>query len=62
MAKKLDYDTAFKELNDIVNKLQDDELNIELLSQYIKRAQELKDFCYNRLREIEEDISKVVNA
>jgi exodeoxyribonuclease VII small subunit len=62
MAKKLDYDTAFKELNDIVNKLQDDELNIELLSQYIKRAQELKDFCHNRLREIEDDISKVINA
>ncbi len=62
MAKKLDYDVAFKELNEIVSKLQDDDLNIEMLSIYIKRAQELKDFCYSRLREIEDDINKVVNT
>ncbi len=62
MAKKLDYDSAFKELNEIVSKLQEDNLNIEMLSMYIKRAQELKDFCYTRLREIEDDINKVVNA
>jgi exodeoxyribonuclease VII small subunit len=58
MAKKMDYDSAFAELNDIVEKLQDEEINIEKLSVYIKRAQELKTFCSNRLREIEEEINK----
>lgn len=60
MAAKLNYDTAFAELQEIVEKMQDDEINIEKLSTYIKRAQELKEFCSKRLREIEEDINKSI--
>ncbi len=59
MAKKLDYDTAYAELQNIVSKLQEDDLDIEMLSTYIKRAQELKEFCFNRLREIENDINAI---
>jgi exodeoxyribonuclease VII small subunit len=50
MAKKLDYDNAFAELRDIVSKLQDADINIESLSQYLNRANELRQFCANRLR------------
>jgi exodeoxyribonuclease VII small subunit len=57
MAKKMDYDTAYKELAEIVEKIQDDTINIEKLSEYIKRAQELKNFCAKRLSEIEEEIN-----
>jgi exodeoxyribonuclease VII small subunit len=56
--EKLDYDTAYQELQDIVNKVQQDDIAIEMLSVYIKRASELKLFCEQRLREIEEDILK----
>jgi exodeoxyribonuclease VII small subunit len=62
MAKKMDYDSAYKELKELVSKLQDENLNIEMLSAYVKRARELKDFCYTRLREIEEDINNVINS
>lgn len=60
MAKKLDYDSAFSELKEIVTKLQDADINIENLSQYLNRANELKDFCSKRLREIEETIQKTI--
>ena len=58
MAKKLDYDSAYRELREIVSKLQDDNIEIEKLSEYIKRAKELKDYCAARLREIEDEINK----
>ena len=60
MAKKLDYDNAFAELRDIVSKLQDADINIESLSQYLNRANELRQFCANRLREIEETIHQTI--
>jgi len=60
MAKKLDYDSAFSELRDIVSKLQDSDINIENLSLYLNRANELKQFCSNRLREIEETINQTL--
>jgi exodeoxyribonuclease VII small subunit len=59
--EELNYDTAFDELKKIVQMLQSKELDIEALSSNIKRAQELKEFCYNRLREIEEDINQTIN-
>ncbi len=60
MAKKLDYDTAFSELRDIVSKLQDSDINIESLSQYLNRANELRQYCSNRLREIEDTINQTL--
>lgn len=60
MAKKLDYDTAFSELRDIVSKLQDSDINIESLSQYLNRANELRQYCSNRLREIEHTINQTL--
>ncbi|MBK8700553.1 MAG: exodeoxyribonuclease VII small subunit [Saprospiraceae bacterium] len=61
MAKKMDYDSAFRELKEIVIKLQDDDINIEKLSEYIKRAQELRAYCAERLREIEETIQTSIH-
>ncbi len=39
-------------------KLQDENLKIEKLNEYIQRAKELKEFCSNRLREIEEELKE----
>lgn len=52
----LNYDTAYKELEAIMNKLQQDDIKIEKLSEYLKRAKELKEFCSKRLRDIEEEL------
>ncbi|MBK8698059.1 MAG: exodeoxyribonuclease VII small subunit [Saprospiraceae bacterium] len=48
-------------MKEIVTKLQDDDINIEKLSEYIKRAQELRTYCADRLREIEETIQTNIN-
>lgn len=61
MAKNLDYDSAFEQLKDIVEKMQEEDIEIEKLSTYLKKASELKSFCYNRLREIEKEIETFVD-
>lgn len=59
MSKKLTYDTALAELNQILTTLQSEETGLDQISVLVKRAAELSDFCKTKLREIEEDIEKI---
>jgi exodeoxyribonuclease VII small subunit len=58
--EELNYDNAFAELKLIIEQIQDDNIEIEKLSNLIKRANELKQFCESRLRNIE-DMVKITN-
>lgn len=60
MSKKLTYDSAFKELNNILNLLQSDDIALDDLEKNIKRANELSEFCKERLRNIEDEVQKMV--
>jgi exodeoxyribonuclease VII small subunit len=59
MSKKLSYDTAFAELNQILNDLQSDDVSIDALSEKLKKASELTEYCKTRLRAIEEEVEKM---
>lgn len=59
MSKKMTYDTAYAELTKILNELQSDETGLDQLSDMLKRAAELTEFCKSKLRSIEADIEKV---
>lgn len=59
MSKKLTYDAAFSELNKILNDLQSEDTGLDMLSEKLKRAAELTDFCKTKLRTIEADIEKI---
>jgi exodeoxyribonuclease VII small subunit len=59
MSKKLTYDTALAELNQILTTLQSDDTGLDQISMLVKRAAELSTFCKTKLREIEEDIEKI---
>jgi exodeoxyribonuclease VII small subunit len=59
MNKKLTYDAAFAELNDILTSIQSDETGLDQLSEKLKRAAELTEFCKAKLRAIELDIEKI---
>jgi exodeoxyribonuclease VII small subunit len=59
MSKKMTYDTAYAELNNILISLQSDETGLDDLSEKLKRAAELSEFCKSKLRSIESDIEKV---
>jgi exodeoxyribonuclease VII small subunit len=59
MSKKMTYDTAFAELNAILTSLQTEDTGLDNLSEKLKKAKELSEFCKTKLRSIETDIEKL---
>jgi exodeoxyribonuclease VII small subunit len=61
MTKKTpNFDEAFAELKEIANSLDDPQLPLEELSLKVERANQLKELCSRRLREIEEKLDDLV--
>ena len=60
--KEIKYEAAFAELQSIVTKMENDELDIDQLSEQLKRAQELIKFCKDKLTKTDEEIQKLLNA
>ena len=59
MSKKaLTYKSALKELEDIVNKIENDSPDVDELTGLVKRATELMLFCKNKLHSTEEELKK----
>ena len=53
---KLTYESAIQELQNIVDKLQNGQSNVDQLSDNADRAVELINFCKKKLRHTETDI------
>lgn len=60
MAKKLTYESASKELEEIRDALESNDVSIDKLSEKVKRAHELILFCREKLRSTEDDLAKIV--
>lgn len=56
----MNYQSALKELQDILIDLQEEAVNIDDLSQKVQRAAELIAFCQNKLRQTEAEISSIL--
>lgn len=57
--EELSYESAYAELQRIVQDLQEEQVGIDDLAAKIARAQELIRFCRDRLRQTEEDLSQL---
>lgn len=60
MNEELKYEAAFAELQTIVRRMENDELDIDQISEQLKRAQQLIKFCKNKLTQTEEDIKNIL--
>ena len=61
MAKQeVKYEQAVSELEQIVNKMENDELDIDQLSEQLKRAKELVKLCKDKLTKTDEEIKKLL--
>jgi len=61
MAKKqLNYNEALEEIETIINKIENQELNIDELSVNVKRVAELLSFCKLKLKHTEEEVQKII--
>lgn len=62
MAKKtLSYSSALEELQEIMDKIENNEVDIDDLSALVKRANELTKFCEEKLKKVEQELEKTIN-
>ncbi|CDD21127.1 MAG: exodeoxyribonuclease VII small subunit [Prevotella sp.] len=62
MAKKeIKYEEAVAQLEEIVDKMENDELDIDQLSDQLKRAKELVKLCKDKLTKTDEEIKKLLS-
>ena len=60
MEENIKYEEAFAELQALVHKIENDELDIDQMSEQLKRAQELIRLCKDKLTKPAEEIKKIL--
>lgn len=63
MAKKnISYSEAIKEIELITTQIESGNLEIDLLSEKVKRVTELIKLCKDKLHKTEEEVNKILNS
>jgi exodeoxyribonuclease VII small subunit len=57
--KAIKYEDAIRQLEDIVEKLENNELDIDEMPEALKRAQQLLKLCRDRLTKTDAEIQKI---
>ena len=57
----LTYKKAITEIEDILEKIETDELDVDELSKNVKRVAELINFCKKKLHTTELEVQKIIN-
>lgn len=60
MKKNIKYEEAISELENIVRQMENNELDIDSLSEQLKKAQELIAFCKDKLTKTNEEIQGIL--
>lgn len=60
--KEITFTEAFEELTRIAAEMENNELPIEVLTENVKRSIFLSTFCKNKLREVEEQITNILEG
>ena len=61
MKEEPKYEEALQELQTIVHRMENDELDIDQLSTQLKRAQQLIKLCKDKLTKTDEKIKKILS-
>ena len=60
MNENMKYEAAMAELQSIVRKMENDELDIDQIAEQLKRAQELIKLCKDKLTKTDAEIKKTL--
>ncbi len=61
MEKAMKYEEAMKQLEQIVSKMENDELDIDQMSEQLKKAQQLIKLCKDKLMKTDKEIQKILS-
>ena len=59
--EEITYTAAKAEIEKIVAQIESDELDVDQLTKYVKRASELVVFCKGKLTDTDEELQKVLD-
>lgn len=59
--KDISYSEATQEISKIIDEIENNEIEIDLLSDKVKRVSFLLDFCKKKLKTTEEYMDKILN-
>jgi exodeoxyribonuclease VII small subunit len=54
------YEKAYEELQQIISDIETGEISVDILSEKVKRAAELIQFCKEKLTSTENDVQKIL--
>ena len=60
MAKETKYEMAIRQLEEIVERLENNQLGIDEMTAQLKKAQQLIKLCKDRLTKTDEEIQKIL--
>ena len=60
MSNQINYEAAVAELEAIVRKMENDQLDIDSLTEQLKRAQQLIKLCKDKLTKTDEEIKQIL--
>ena len=58
--KELNYEAAMKQLESIVSRMENGEMNVDTMTEELKKAQEIIKSCRDKLTKTEEEIKKIM--
>ena len=62
MAKKdISYNDAVKEIEEILHQIENEELDIDILSEKVKRVSTLLKLCKKKLQQTENEVQKILD-
>lgn len=62
MEKKMNYKEAMAEIENIVDKLEENKLDVDELSEKVKRVAQLIAFCKSKLHDTEEEVENILKS
>ena len=62
MNEEIKYEEAVRQIEEIVEKMENNELDIDQLSEQLKKAQALIKLCKDRLTKTDEEIKKILEV
>lgn len=59
---EISYQDAIREIEEIIRKIESGELNVDELTDKVKRASVLLEICRKKLKTADEEISKIIEG
>jgi exodeoxyribonuclease VII small subunit len=59
---EISYRDAVREIEEIISKIESGELNVDQLTDKVKRASLLLEICRKKLKTVDEEISRIIEA